>query len=211
MTPRIHEGDSIRLEIDQQSSDLSTDASDVESGANTITTKRSIKTTILAEDREFIVLGGLVREDDTESVSKVPLLGDIPFIGVLFRSTQKSREKTNLMVFLKPTILREGGTLSSLSQNKYETIRELQLEINDSNGSISLYKDKDLPENIQDVWINEYDPERQAPSDLEKENQMDEANKKEEEDKNKKEEEDKNKKELVKDELIGEAPDKSAK
>jgi general secretion pathway protein D len=153
VTPRIHEGDTIRLEIDQQSSDLSTDASAVESGANTITTKRSIKTTILAKDREFIVLGGLVREDDTESVSKVPLLGDIPFIGVLFRSTQKTREKTNLMVFLKPTILRDGNTLSTLSQNKYQSIRELQLEINDKNGSISLYKEKDFPEDIQDVWI----------------------------------------------------------
>ena len=173
VTPRIHEGDSIRLEIDQQSSDLSTSSEAVEAGANTITTKRSIKTTILAEDKQFIVLGGLVREDDTESVSKVPLLGDIPFIGVLFRSTQKSREKTNLMVFLKPTILREGGTLASLSQNKYQTIRELQLEINDSNGSISLYKEKDLPEDIQDVWIKEFSPEESVAPALEKESQTD--------------------------------------
>lgn len=150
--PHIHEGDSIRLEIDQQSSDLSTDSKAVEAGANTITTKRSIKTTILAKDREFIVLGGLVREDDKESVSKVPLLGDIPFIGVLFRSTRMEREKTNLMVFLKPTILREDGSINTLSQNKYQKVRELQLEINDKNGSISLYKEKDLPKDIHKIW-----------------------------------------------------------
>ncbi len=159
VVPSIHEGDAIRLEIDQQSSDLQTDSSEVEAGANTITTKRSIKTTILAEDKEFIVLGGLVREDDTESVSKVPILGDIPLLGVLFRSTGKQRRKTNLMVFLKPTILREGGTLQSLSVGKYNKIRELQLEIDNRNGSISLYKGRGLPEDLQDAWVdNPEDP-----------------------------------------------------
>lgn len=152
VTPHIHEGDSIRLEIDQQSSDLSTDSKAVEAGANTITTKRSIKTTILAKDREFIVLGGLVREDDKKSISKVPLLGDIPFIGVLFRSSKLAREKTNLMVFLKPTIIREEGALNSLSQSKYHKVRELQLDINEKNGSISLYKEKGLPADINKVW-----------------------------------------------------------
>jgi len=155
VTPHIHEGNVIRLSIDQQSSDLATDASDVEAGANTITTKRSIKTTILAEDKEYIVLGGLVREDDSESVSKVPLLGDIPFIGALFRSTQRQRQKTNLMVFLKPTIIREQGTLGALSQNKFKMLRELQLEIDNRNGSISLYRGKELPDDLNQVWAAE--------------------------------------------------------
>src|SRR5690606_28367002 len=102
---------------------LSTSARDVEAGANTITTKRSIKTTVLAEDKEYIVLGGLVQEDDNKKITKVPLLGDIPFIGALFRSTQVEREKKNLMVFLKPTILREPGTAGEISRGKYQWIR----------------------------------------------------------------------------------------
>lgn len=150
--PHIHEGDLIRLEIDQQSSGLSTSARDVEAGANTITTKRSIKTTILAADQEFIVLGGLVQEDDSEKTSKVPLLGDIPFIGFLFRSTQIEREKTNLMVFLKPTILRDSLNTNHLSQGKYQKVRELQLEIDRKSGAISLYKKHVLPVDIQQVW-----------------------------------------------------------
>lgn len=152
VTPHIHEGNSIRLEIDQQSSNLSTSARDVEAGANTITTKRSIKTTVLAEDKEYIVLGGLVQEDDNERITKVPLLGDIPFIGALFRSTQVDREKKNLMVFLKPTILREPGSAGDISKGKYQKIRELQLEIDKRSGAISISSNKLLPEDIKDVW-----------------------------------------------------------
>lgn len=150
--PHIHEGDLIRLEIDQQSSALSTSATDVEAGANTITTKRSIKTTILAEDQEFIVLGGLVQEDESEKVSKVPFLGDIPFLGVLFRSTKVNREKKNLMVFLKPTIMRDSKGVQALSQSKYQGVRELQLEIDDRNGAISIHRKSAFPKDLSNVW-----------------------------------------------------------
>ncbi len=169
VVPHIHEGNSIRLEIDQQSSDLSTSARDVEAGANTITTKRSIKTTILAEDKEYIVLGGLVQEDDNKKITKVPLLGDIPFIGALFRSSQVEREKKNLMVFLKPTILREAKRAGEISRGKYQRVRELQLEIDKRSGAISISKDRLLPEDIKDVWGKNADV---SDSDIETDNKQ---------------------------------------
>jgi general secretion pathway protein D len=74
-----------------------------------VTNKRSIKSTILADDGQVIVLGGLIQDDVTQSISKVPLLGDIPLIGGLFRSTRDSHVKRNLMVFLRPTVVRDGA------------------------------------------------------------------------------------------------------
>ena len=92
-----------------------------------ITNKREIESTILADDREIIVLGGLINEDVQESVNKVPLLGDIPIVGGLFRSSAKSVQKRNLMVFLRPTILRDSVTTKDLSQEKFNLIRAKQI------------------------------------------------------------------------------------
>ena len=92
-----------------------------------ITNKREIQSTVLADDKEIIVLGGLINEEVEESVNRVPILGDIPLLGRLFRSSAESVEKRNLMVFLRPTILRDSITtkiypkrdLISLEQSKY--------------------------------------------------------------------------------------------
>ena len=92
-----------------------------------ITNKREKESTILADDREIIVLGGLINEDVQESVNKVPLLGDIPIVGALFRSSAKSVQKRNLMVFLRPTILRDSVTTKDLSQEKFNLIRAKQI------------------------------------------------------------------------------------
>ena len=92
-----------------------------------ITNKREIETTVLADNGEILVLGGLISEDIQESVNKVPILGDLPLIGVLFRSSAKSIEERNLMIFLRPTILRDSITTKDLSEEKYNLIRAKQL------------------------------------------------------------------------------------
>ena len=109
--------------IEQEVSSLSGATS-----VDVIVNKRELKTTVMAEDGETIVLGGLIDEDVQESVSKIPLLGDIPFIGRLFSSTSTSTQKRNLMVFIRPTIVRNGSKLSDISKQKYNYMRALQLD-----------------------------------------------------------------------------------
>jgi len=124
--PQINEGDAVKLDITQETSSVVPDNSSVTS-ADIITNKRSIKTTVMVADGEIIVLGGLITDDLTEGVSKVPVLGDIPLVGNLFRSRTTRKLKTNLMVFLHPVILKEGkGKI--LSSSKYNYIRAKQLE-----------------------------------------------------------------------------------
>jgi general secretion pathway protein D len=123
VTPQINEGTAVQLLIDQEVSSVS-GATGVDLGIN----KRSIKTTVLAEDGATIVIGGLIDEDVQESVSKVPLLGDIPYIGHLFRSTSTTKRKRNLMVFIRAVIIREGDDLVGESRRKYNHMRALQIE-----------------------------------------------------------------------------------
>lgn len=123
VTPQINEGDAVQLLIEQEVSSVS-GATSVDISIN----KREIKTTVIVDDGGTIVLGGLIDEDVQESVSKVPLLGDIPIIGNLFKSTTSSKRKRNLMVFIRPTIIRDGVTMNSISHKKYNFIRAEQLK-----------------------------------------------------------------------------------
>ncbi len=123
VTPQINEGDAVQLLIEQEVSSVS-GATSVDISIN----KREIKTTVIVDDGGTIVLGGLIDEDIQESVSKVPLLGDIPILGNLFKSTSTSKRKRNLMVFLKPTIVRDAATMNSISHRKYNYMRALQLK-----------------------------------------------------------------------------------
>ena len=123
VTPQINEGDAVQLLIEQEVSSVS-GATSVDIAIN----KREIKTTVIVDDGGTIVLGGLIDEDVQESVSKVPLLGDIPFIGNLFKSTTTSKRKRNLMVFIRPTIVRDGMTMNKISNRKYNFIRAQQLQ-----------------------------------------------------------------------------------
>jgi len=123
--PQINEGDAIKLDITQETSSVVPDNSSVTS-ADIITNKRSIKTSVLVNDGEIIVLGGLISDDLTEGVSKVPVLGDVPLLGNLFRSRTTRKVKTNLVVFLHPVILKDGkGKLHA--SKKYNYIRTKQL------------------------------------------------------------------------------------
>jgi general secretion pathway protein D len=123
VTPQINEGDTIRLNIAQEVSSLK----DTTIGLQTTAT-RSIKTNVIVDDGRILVLGGLISDDIQETVSKVPLLGDIPFLGWLFRYTTSSHNKRNLMIFLRPTILRDQAQGSRITFDKYDYMRRLQEE-----------------------------------------------------------------------------------
>ncbi|APR68130.1 MAG: type II secretion system secretin GspD [Thalassolituus oleivorans] len=120
--PHIHDGEAIRLEVEATAESVA--QTSVDGSADLITNKRSIKTMILSADKETIVLGGLIRDDVREVVSKVPLLGDIPLIGWLFRSKSTSTVKSNLMVFLRPTIVSSSTGARELTQDKFNGIWE---------------------------------------------------------------------------------------
>lgn len=119
--PQISEGDVIRLEIKQEVSSIAGTTTSV--AQDFVTNKREIETTVLASDGEVIVLGGLLQDDEQIDAAKVPLLGDAPLIGNLFRSRGKSRTKTNLMVFLRPTIIRNSADARPLTQSYLDAIR----------------------------------------------------------------------------------------
>ncbi|WP_373019683.1 type II secretion system secretin GspD [Thiomicrorhabdus sp.] len=120
--PQINEGDEIYLDIDQEISDVipKAEAVDVQ------TSKRQIKTRVIVGDGNVIVLGGLIQERENEVVSKVPGLGDLPVVGALFRSKQNEREKVNLMIFLRPVIIRDRATSDYYSHKKYSQIQQQQ-------------------------------------------------------------------------------------
>jgi general secretion pathway protein D len=123
--PQINEGDAITLELEQEVSSIA--ASSV-GATDIITNLRQIQTTVQLEDGEMLVLGGLIDEAFTETKQKVPFLGDIPGIGALFRSTTTSKVKRNLMVFIRATIIKDVDNARLLSQNKYNFIRDVQVE-----------------------------------------------------------------------------------
>lgn len=121
--PQINEGDTVKLTLEQEVSSISPDTS----GVDIITNKRAIKTNVLVEDGQMIVIGGLIQDDVRQSTQKVPLLGDIPVIGNAFRNRRSDVTKTNLMVFLQPTIIRDNLTAHNLTMGKYSLIRDKQL------------------------------------------------------------------------------------
>ncbi|EKO3851024.1 type II secretion system secretin GspD [Vibrio harveyi] len=123
VVPQINEGDSVQLNIEQEVSNVLSPngAIDVRFG------KRQLNTSVIIQDGQMLVLGGLVDEQAQESESKVPLLGDIPVLGHLFKSTSTQTVKRNLMVFIKPTIIRDGMTADGITQRKYNFIRAEQL------------------------------------------------------------------------------------
>ncbi|MGE8467404.1 MAG: type II secretion system secretin GspD [Pseudomonas putida] len=118
--PQINIDNSVRLDIVQEVSSIaeSSAASDV------ITNKREIKTKVMVEDNGLVILGGLISDELSTSNQRVPLLGDIPYLGRLFRSDASKNTKQNLMVFIRPRILRDGPSLAGLSEDKYRTLQQ---------------------------------------------------------------------------------------
>ena len=123
--PQINDSGSVALFIRQEVSSIA--GAQLPNSNDLITNKREIETTVLADNGQILVLGGLISEDVQESVNKVPLLGDIPLVGRLFRSSAKSIQRRNLMIFLRPTILRDSLTTKDLSEEKYNLIKAQQI------------------------------------------------------------------------------------
>ena len=124
VTPQINEGDTVKLVLEQETSSVIPGT--VETGI--ATRKRSIKTSVLVDDGGILILGGLIQEEVSDTESKVPLLGDIPIIGFLFRTQSTTKTKANLMVFLRPTILRDHKDAVFVTNEKYNFLRGLESE-----------------------------------------------------------------------------------
>ncbi|MBK6638795.1 MAG: type II secretion system secretin GspD [Rhodocyclaceae bacterium] len=118
--PQISEGGSVRLQVFQEVSSVDTTSTNNASGITT--NKRSLESTVSLQDGQTIVLGGLIQDSITNGVEKVPLLGDIPLLGALFSFDKKRRTKTNLMVFLRPTIVRDDALASRLTKDRYNFV-----------------------------------------------------------------------------------------
>jgi general secretion pathway protein D len=140
VTPHINEGNSVQLKIEQEDSSPGAKLTD---SADISTNKRSIKTTVLIEDGGIIVLGGLMSDTVTESEDRVPGLGAIPIIGNLFKSRSGSRQKKNLVVFIRPRIMRDADATESTSEAKYNDVRRLQQGI--TKGHITLLPGEKQP------------------------------------------------------------------
>jgi general secretion pathway protein D len=140
VTPHINEGNSVQLKIEQEDSSPGAKITD---SADISTNKRSIKTTVLIEDGGIIVLGGLMSDTVTESEDRVPGLGAIPIIGNLFKSRSGSRQKKNLVVFIRPRIMRDADATESTSEAKYNEVRRSQQNI--TNGHITLLPGEKQP------------------------------------------------------------------
>jgi general secretion pathway protein D len=154
VVPQINEGDSVQLNIEQEVSNVlgANGAVDVRFA------KRQLNTSVMIQDGQMLVLGGLVDERALESESKVPLLGDIPVLGHLFKSTSTQTEKRNLMVFIKPTIIRDGMTADGITQRKYNFIRAEQLYKADQ--GLKLMADEKIP------VMPAFGQERQHPTEI---------------------------------------------
>ena len=148
VTPHVAGLSTIRLELEQENSQVK---DSVGEAADIVTTTRKLESTVLADDGETIALGGLIRDNITKTVRKVPILGDIPLLGILFRSTSNSREKSNLMVFLRPTILPDNERLLSMTRQKYMGITALQFELNNQGELEQVVRDP-LPVSLEQVF-----------------------------------------------------------
>ena len=143
ITPRINQGDAVRLEIRQELSEL---APSVAGAVDLVTNTRLLETAVIVEDGGTLVLGGLIQDKVRESRQEVPLLGRLPLIGTLFRATGLTREKTNLMLFIRPTILRDSSQADAATNVKYDYLRRQQLIQSFSEG------DPLLPQAMEDAF-----------------------------------------------------------
>src|SRR5690606_2635294 len=146
--PQINDGEVVRMSIEQETSNLLATAA-AAGTADVITAKRLITTNVLVADGEYLVLGGLIDESFSGDDTKVPLLGDIPFLGQLFRSKSRSSNQSVLMVFIHPTILDNRSQSSDVTQGKYDYLRQRQLNFRSNyQGEVLM---PPLPETLEDM------------------------------------------------------------
>lgn len=126
VTPQINDADAVRLQISQEISSIA--AALTEGVSDIVTDKSTITTNVMVEDRELLVLGGLMQDQESDSEAKVPLLGDVPLLGWLFRDDSRSADQNVLMMFIRPTILRTSEDASAVSKQRYEYLRQYQTD-----------------------------------------------------------------------------------
>ncbi|MBL8524770.1 MAG: type II secretion system secretin GspD [Betaproteobacteria bacterium] len=135
VTPQVTEGGAVKLKAFLEISSVVPTTSSIKS-ADLITNKRAVENTVLVDDGQTVVIGGLISDDTQHTDSKVPLLGDIPVVGNLFKYQTKSRDKTNLMVFLRPYVLRDGKAAQQVTGERYDYIRNEQAQFVKENDSL---------------------------------------------------------------------------
>jgi general secretion pathway protein D len=148
--PQINEGNAVKLVVNQEVSSLTSGTS---GAADLITNKRSLKTTVMVDSGQVLVLGGLIDETLTQSEQKVPLLGDIPILGWLFSYKKTTKEKRNLMVFLHPTILRDEVQNATVSGDKYTYMRARQLDMRERGVKLMSDNESPLLPELQDLMM----------------------------------------------------------
>ncbi len=153
VVPQINEGTSVKLTIEQEVSGING-----KTGVDVTFATRRLTTTVMADSGQIVVLGGLINEETQESVQKVPFLGDLPIIGHLFKSSSSGVKKKNLMVFIKPTIIRDGITMEGIAGRKYNYFRALQLEQQER--GVNLMPNTDVP------MLEEWDQEAYLPDEV---------------------------------------------
>ncbi|HEY0178076.1 MAG TPA: type II secretion system secretin GspD [Dokdonella sp.] len=145
--PQINEGESVRLDIHQEVSNL---LPPVQGAVDLVTNKRELTTSVLVKDDSLLVLGGLIDNQLKDNAQKVPVFGDIPLIGNLFRYRTNSRQKTDLMVFLHPKILRDAATEAAVSSEKYNYMRTEQLQMRREDWPITPREQRPLMPEVHD-------------------------------------------------------------
>ena len=150
VVPRVHEGETVRLEVSQEVSSLVTTA--VTGAADLITNRRSIQTSVLADDGETIVLGGLVTDDRQAGTSRVPGLSNIPLIGNAFRARNDTQTRRTLFIFLKPTILRDSADVAAAAQESYDRLRFAEPVRADPTRPPALEADRRLQPEVDEVF-----------------------------------------------------------
>ncbi|MEO6153953.1 MAG: type II secretion system secretin GspD [Croceibacterium sp.] len=149
VVPRVHDGDTIRLEVNQEVSSL---VGAVTGAADLVTNRRSIQTTVLADDGQTIVLGGLISDDQLRTRSQVPVLGDIPILGNLFKSRRESTTRRTLFVFLRPTILRDSRTVAAAAAAKYDRIHDAEGQLTSEPSLLLQPPQPRLPSEIDGIY-----------------------------------------------------------
>ncbi len=151
VTPHINEGDAVRMDIHQVVSSL---APEVTGAVDLVTNKREVRTSVLVADDSMLVLGGLISNNTSDSNNKVPLLGDIPLLGNLFRYRSNKNEKQDLMVFLHPKILRDAATEAAVSSEKYNYMRTEQLKLRANRALLTPQDKRPLLPEMHDFLAN---------------------------------------------------------
>ena len=142
VTPRLNRGSTIIMDIYQEVSNVEPKVQNI-AAVDLVTKKRAIETTVMVEDGGMVVLGGLIQDDLTNNLNKVPILGDIPVVGELFKSSKVETQKANLMVFIKPTILSNPVLANEMAMEKYQFVRSKQTDMRDR--GVRLLEKEDIP------------------------------------------------------------------